>query len=670
MKGAGAGGDALASLRDNLTALALDVEAEMGVPRPRVGGKLLRPLVAQAAAGRAAAGDRLARGSLAIQMVHEASLLHDDILDDCAVRRGQSSLAARDGLAVALVEGDHLLTASYRVAASTGSLSFVQCFTRAVERTVAGEKAQARAAGRWLTEAEYREIIAGKSGELFGCAAALGAHLRGDAAAAARDFDLGSRIGQVYQMVDDFLDLCPSAELGKPPLLDLKQRKWTWPLAETGALAFPETEDHGAFLASLFRAGLAGTPSPMARARDRLAGEVGALTRDWSGAHPDDDRVPELLERWITLVRSTLAREEMDDGHPPSGGSRTSVEERGASQAERGGADLLASETAAVRREAMALGKAQGWEASFAHHARSFRFAARLFPPEPGRLVAGVYAFCRFTDDLVDQAPNPDPRVLDARIQVWMSLVRQAWLHQDTGIPLLDEVLGETARRGVPVLYAEELIRGVAMDLEPRDYPDLATLRGYSYRVASVVGLWLTELFGTRGPTVLRRAEALGHAMQLTNILRDVGEDWGRGRLYLPLDRMAAHGVTRDQIGEAVAGGPFPAGWVPLMEELLAQAEADYDLAFEAIPALPVFFQRPVAVAARVYAGIHGEIRRNGHDTLTRRAWTRFPTKLRLGGGALLELRRTRRRFATTPGALLPFAPVTPLPPAGLRGGP
>jgi len=669
MKGAGTGGDALASLREALGGVALDVQAEMGVPRPRVEGKLLRPLVAHAAAGRAAGDDALARGSLAIQMVHEASLLHDDILDDCSVRRGQTSLAARDGLAVALVEGDHLLTASYRVASSTGSLSFVQCFTRAVERTVAGEKAQARAVGRWLTEAEYREIIAGKSGELFGCAAALAAHLRGDALAAARDFALGSRIGQVYQMVDDFLDLCPSAELGKPPLLDLGQRKWTWPLAETGALAFPEAEDHEAFVASLFRAGPAGTSSPMARARDRLAGEVGVLTRDWSRAHPDDPRVPELLERWMTLVRATLERE-LDEHQPPSRGSRAPVGGLVSPHAEGEDAELLASEEEAVRREAMALGEARGWEAFFAHHARSFRFAARLFPPEPGRLVAGVYAFCRFTDDLVDQAPNPDPRVLDARIQIWMSLVRQAWLHQDTGIPLLDEVLGETARRGVPVLYAEELIRGVAMDLEPRDYPDLAALRGYSYRVASVVGLWLTELFGTRGPTVLRRAEALGHAMQLTNILRDVGEDWARGRLYLPLDRMAAHGVTRDQIGEAVAGGSFPAGWVPLMEELLAQAEADYDLAFEAIPALPVFFQRPVAVAARVYAGIHGEIRRNGHDTLTRRAWTRFPTKLRLGGGALLELRRTRRRFATTPGALLPFAPVTPLPPAALRGGP
>jgi 15-cis-phytoene synthase len=662
MKGAGTAMEALEALKQDLADVALRVQADMGLPHPRVEGKLLRPLVARAAGGPARGGDALLRASLAIQMVHEASLLHDDILDDCSLRRGETSLAARHGFAVALVEGDHLLTASYRVAASTGCLAFVQCFSRAVERTVAGEKAQARAVGRWLTEAEYREIIAGKSGELFGCAAAVGAHLRGDSEAAARDFELGSRLGQIYQMVDDFLDLCPSAELGKPPLLDLAQRKWTWPLAETGALAFPDPADQEAFVASLFREGPAGTPPPMARARDRLAGDAETLVRDWSRAHPDDALVPELLHRWMTLVRSTLDRE-ITGNAPLAGGSGRTLD-AGPTPG------ILDSETAAVRREALALGEARGWQDSFAHHARSFRFAARLFPPEPGRLVAGVYAFCRFTDDLVDQAPDPDPRILDARIQAWMSLVRRAWMHQDTGIPLLDDVLGETARRGVPVLYAEELIRGVAMDLEPREYPDLATLRGYSYRVASVVGLWLTELFGTRSPTVLRRAEALGHAMQLTNILRDVGEDWGRGRLYLPLDRMAAHGVTREQVGATVKGGALPTGWVPLMEELLTQAEVDYDQAFEAIPALPVFFQRPVAVAARVYAGIHDEIRKNGYDTLTRRAWTRLPTKMRLGGGALLELRRTRRRFAATPGALLPFAPVTPLPPAALRGGP
>lgn len=655
-----------AVLREAMAQLGESLREEMGIPLPRVGGKLLRPMVALAAStghgGRA--GDRpgegggsdgasgpdpssgLLAGALALQMVHEASLLHDDILDDCALRRGEASLAARAGHAAALVEGDHLLTGAYRVAASTGSLPFLVCFTRAVERTVAGEKAQARAVGRWLAEDEYREIIVAKSGELFGCAASLAANLAGEAEAAARDRALGIRIGELYQRVDDFLDLCPGADLGKPPLLDLGQRKWTWPLAETGDNAFPPEEEMGAFARSLFASPAGGEggepsggPSPMARALARLEEEATALVSAWREAHPADGLVPALVGQWIELVRDTLRREEP--------GARV---------------DPASPTAEAVRQEALALGGAEGWTASFSRHARSFRFASRLFPPEPGRLVAGVYAFCRFTDDLVDQAPDPDPAHLRARLDVWQALVRQAWERADTGIPLLDEVMGETARRGVGPVYAEELIRGVAMDLDPVEYPTMESLRIYSYRVASVVGLWLTELFGTQTPSVLRRAEAMGHAMQLTNILRDVGEDWHRGRLYLPRDRMVAHGVTPHALSDAMVSGRLPAGWVPLMEELMAVADADYDRAFEAIPALPRFFQRPVAVAARVYQGIHAELRANGHDNLTRRAWTRFPTKVRLGAGALVGLRRARRGF-TSPAFL------APPPHAALPGG-
>src|SRR5690606_6945429 len=110
--------------------------------------------------------------------------------------------------------------------------------------------------------------------------------------------------------------------------------------------------------------------------------------------------------------------------------------------------------------------------------------------------------------------------------------------------------------------YAAELIEGVGMDLEDgeaaeqpsqnsapkRRYTTLTELDVYSYRVASVVGLWLTRLVGVHDEQVLARAADLGHAMQLTNILRDVGEDWRNGRLYLPLDVLARHGITEGDI--------------------------------------------------------------------------------------------------------------------------
>jgi 15-cis-phytoene synthase len=662
-----------ARARDRLVAaLAAEAEAlhrELGIPLPRVEGKLLRPLVALAASGDAreeggALEDRrILRGALAIQMAHEASLLHDDILDDCAVRRGAASVASRLGVGAALVAGDHLLTASYRVAAGAGSLEVVTAFSTAVERTVAGEIAQARAVGRVLTEAEYREIVAGKSGALFGCAAALGALLRGDADGARRDHELGVRIGCVYQRIDDFLDLCPGAELGKPPLLDLAQRKWTWPLAELERQAFPTEADRAAFVRRLFQGDPAhGGVSPMRRALGRLEGEVEALLGDWAAAHPGDRLVPEVLESWIAAVRGTLDREEEAGVDPDGEGSPTRR------RPGRTGAAL--GTEAAVRAEALALGGPEGWSRAFAHHARTFHFAARLFPAEAHRLVSGVYAFCRFTDDLVDRAPDPDPELLRVRLQAWAGLVRRGWSRRDTGIPLLDEIMGATAERGVSVLYAEELIRGVGMDLEPVVYEDPEALRVYTYRVASVVGLWLTELFGTHDPAVLRRAEAMGHAMQLTNIVRDVGEDARSDRIYLPRSLMRAHGVTEEAIHRGARGGGLPDGWAELMEALLAEAEDAYASAFEAIPALPAFFQRPVAVAARVYAGIHDEVRRSGCDTLTLRAHTGIGAKLRLGAGALRDLSRARRRFHAREAGSLSGVSFPSLPPAARPAGP
>ena len=645
----------LEALRSALLSEAKTQRDVHGLPSLNLKGKLLRPLVAVAAGGRLQ-DTHFVRGALAIQAVHEASLLHDDILDDCEIRRGEASVMARDGKAAALVEGDHLLTAAYRLAAETQSMTFVSRFTRAVERTVAGEKAQARRAGCWLTEAEYREIIGWKSGALFGCAAALPAALAGREDQVIRDHALGARLGQIYQMVDDFLDLCPSADLGKPTLLDLKQGKWTWPLAETGVEAFPG-ERWPAFVEVLFATSPGPGVSPMRRALERLEQEIRHLEADWRVAHPGDRIVPTLLERWLASLKVTLDREE--------GGSAGRTAQSEGKGIRTGAAQAAHHEDleAQVRRAALALGGAQGWEASFSRHARSFRFAARLFPAEPARLVAGVYAFCRFTDDLVDRAEDPNPDRLEAMLAVWQGMVRRAWTDQDTGIPLLDEVFGETARRGVSVLYAEELIRGMAMDLRPAPFPDMARVRLYAYRVASVVGLWLTELFGNREPAILLRAERMGQAMQLTNILRDVGEDWRRGRLYLPLDRMAAHGLTEAQVGEAVNAGQIPVAWPALMEELLMEAERDYEEAFLAIPALPPFFQRPVAVAAQVYAGIHDEIRRNGYDNLTMRAWTRLPTKLVLGGKGLLKLQAVRHRYGTGVGldGIPPLSP--PLPP-------
>jgi phytoene synthase len=286
-----------------------------------------------------------------------------------------------------------------------------------------------------------------------------------------------------------------------------------------------------------------------------------------------------------------------------------------------------------------------------ARNSRSFSFAARFFPPAVGERVARVYAWCRVTDDLVDRAEGEGEEALEAVLDEWAGLSRRAYDGGGTGMELLDRAMGEMASAGIPFTYAAELVEGMRMDLRRESYPSLDRLRVYTHRVASVVGLWLTELSGVRDAATLRQAAALGHAMQLTNILRDVGEDWRAGRLYLPAELMRRHGVAVDAIGPMARGAsPVSPAYAALVEELMRVAEADYAAALAAVPRLPGYFQRPVAVAGWVYRGIHRAIRRNGYDNLRLRARTGGVEKAALAAGALWELRRARRALGAASG--------------------
>ncbi len=603
-----------------------------GIPVPAPEGKLLRPTVAAALVpnrDRAGLDDGFWQGALAIQMVHEASLLHDDILDAAATRRGEETLVARRGIGPALVLGDHYLTASYRVAAEAGSSLFLSHFIEAVERTVAGEVAQERSSGTVLDEEDYQAIIRGKSGELFGAAAVLAAS-RCSAVDAEAARALGCEIGALYQMVDDFLDYCPAADTGKPPFQDYRQRKHTFVLREAGVREFGLSDEE--VRARLFEPRADGrSPMWMCLARlDSLRIELVARCRDVFG-HADG--LADLLDGWVRVARTGLEAEVAAEEAGEAVGVAAPLPPRGEPSLGK------VSPEAVVAESARALGTPQEWGAYFGRHSKSFRFASLLFPAAARADVEGVYAFCRFTDDLVDEAEVPVTEAR-ARLEAWRGLARAAYDGAAVSIPLLDSVMMQMRESGTPFHYADDLLTGVGMDLEPADCSTLAELEVYTYRVASVVGGWVTELFGGHEPELLTRAYALGHAMQLTNILRDVGEDWRRGRLYLPLALMRRHGVTRGQVADVAATGRVDQAWIDLTEELMAVADRHYASAFEAIPALPRFYGRPVAVAARVYQGIHEEIRRNGYDNGTQRAYTSLRRKVILGAGGLWSLRK------------------------------
>ena len=279
-------------------------------------------------------------------------------------------------------------------------------------------------------------------------------------------------------------------------------------------------------------------------------------------------------------------------------------------------------------------------------NSRSFRFAARFLPSTLARQVAEVYAFCRLTDNLVDEAPGIGPEELDDRLLQWEDLARKAYAGESTGLPILDVPLARMGRQGIPFDYAAGLIEGMRMDVRPRCYRDLAELETYTYRVAGVVGQWLTQLVGVDNPWVLARAANLGHGMQLTNILRDVGEDRARGRLYLPLDALARHGFRPESFALDWGGKTMPPpAYGRLMEELLAVAERHYRQAFLGIPSLPDFFQRPTLVAALVYRDIHASLRRNGYDNFRLRAYSSPVGKFTIGLRAMWLLPCIRDLF-------------------------
>ena len=272
-----------------------------------------------------------------------------------------------------------------------------------------------------------------------------------------------------------------------------------------------------------------------------------------------------------------------------------------------------------------------------ARNSRSFHFAAAFMRRAERARTARVYAWCRFVDDLADT--SGDPAIAEAQLDTWLECSHAAYHGQPSGIALIDRVMGEMAERGVPFAYPSHLAHGVRSDLRFVEHRDLDELLLYAYRVAGVVGQWLSELHGVRDPWMLERAAALGRAMQLTNIVRDVGEDWDHGRLYIPRTLLERHGLSVSDIGAVRQGlRPVDDNYRNLLEELMSVAAREYVAAREAIPHLPGGFRRAVAVAGAVYEGIHDAVRRNGYDNLRRRAVTTTARKVVRAAGALWSL--------------------------------
>jgi len=242
----------------------------------------------------------------------------------------------------------------------------------------------------------------------------------------------------------------------------------------------------------------------------------------------------------------------------------------------------------------------------------SFYYSFLFLPPERRRAITALYAFCREVDDVVDECP--DPQVARAKLAWWRAELAATY----DGRPShpVTQSLSEAGRRfNLPQELLAEIIDGMEMDLNQSRYPEFKTLHLYCYRVASVVGLLAAEIFGYEDRRTLKYAHDLGLAFQLTNIIRDVGEDARRGRIYLPQDELARFGVAENDILAGRDSDAFRA----LMDFQVARAEQYYDQAFAQLPAQDRRAQRPGLVMAAIYRTLLWEIRKDGCRVLDRR---------------------------------------------------
>lgn len=286
--------------------------------------------------------------------------------------------------------------------------------------------------------------------------------------------------------------------------------------------------------------------------------------------------------------------------------------------------------------DAASLARSHAWcRESTRRHAKSFYFASFPLPLEKRRAAYAIYAFCRHADDLVDEAgPGADVAASVKELELTFDAItgegKRDW-------PFAEAFAEAVERFGLAKEPFAELVEGVGRDQGRVRMANWEELRDYCYHVASVVGLVLCPVFGLSDPSGRERAFDLGIAMQLTNILRDVGEDLERDRIYLPGDELANHGLD-----EAYLRRRRPdEAWTRFLARQIERARTFYARADEGIPLLANDGSRlTVRLMRDIYADILDQLEKIGGDSLNRRAYTPFARKVRLAASAWLRNRQ------------------------------
>jgi len=242
----------------------------------------------------------------------------------------------------------------------------------------------------------------------------------------------------------------------------------------------------------------------------------------------------------------------------------------------------------------------------------SFTASFRFLEPERRQAITALYAFCREVDDAVDECA--DPNIAAAKLAWWRGEVAALYAGHPTH-PVTQSLSTALPRFNLPAEHLQEIIDGMEMDLHQTRYADFKALHLYCYRVASVVGLLAAEIFGYTNRRTQKYAHDLGLALQLTNIIRDVGEDARRGRIYLPQDELARFGVSEANILASGYSDQFKA----LMEFQAERAREYYQRALAELSAADRKAQRAGLIMAAIYRTVLDEVAKDGFQVLDRR---------------------------------------------------
>jgi 15-cis-phytoene synthase len=255
-----------------------------------------------------------------------------------------------------------------------------------------------------------------------------------------------------------------------------------------------------------------------------------------------------------------------------------------------------------------------------ARHSKSFYLASGLLPEEKRSAVRALYAFCRTVDDIVDEVELKKDR--DFELDYWREVVQTASASQGDLVALA--WADALARYHIPRHYAMQLIDGVARDLSQSRYQTFDDLATYCYGVASTVGLMSMYIVGFNSSDAIPYAIKLGVALQMTNILRDVGEDYRNGRLYLPREELITYGIREEDI----AAGRVTDNWRQFMKFQIERTRQLYAESWAGVEMLKREGQLAIGAASVFYQGILEDIEKHDYDVFTRRAslsaWGKF----------------------------------------------